>query len=175
LTVLGGGEGFSGISIGDLYIFISILAQALSFILISKAAKTMDPRLLTGYMFVLGSSILFFIGLWQEPGGVSFLANGSVFIWMVFLGSSVGATAIGHMVYNYTVGMVGPAETSIFLNLNTFFALIGAVLFLNELITSYHLLGLLFIVIGVLFGSGALEEIIIKRKAKRNGSYYYTS
>lgn len=174
LTVLGGGEGLSGISIGDLYIFISILAQAISFIVISKAAKTMDPRLLTGYMFVLGSAILLVIGLWQEPGAIASLVNDSIYLWLIFLGSAVLATAVGHMAYNFTVAKVGPAETSIFLNLNTFFALLGAVIFLNEKITSYHLLGLLFIVLGVFFGSGALEDLLLKRKARKSASYFHS-
>ncbi|MBM4765064.1 DMT family transporter [Bacillus sp. B15-48] len=174
LTVLAGSEkGINGISMGDFYVFISILAQAISFIVISKAARTMDPRLLTGYMFIFGSGLLFLIGLWSEPSGLASLANGSVFLWLVFLGSAVIATAIGHMLYNYTVGIIGPAETSIFLNLNTFFSLLGAVILLNETITGSHFLGLVFIVIGVLFGSGALEDIMIKRKAKRTASYYH--
>lgn len=173
LTVLGGGDGLSGISIGDLFIFFSILSQAISFIIISKASKTMDPRLLTGYMFILGSTILFVIGLWSEPDGVASLTTGSMSLWLIFLGSAVLATAIGHMLYNDIIGRVGPAETSIFLNLNTFFSLIGAAIFLNEIITAYHLLGLLFIIIGVLLGSGAVEELMIKRKASRTGSYFH--
>ena len=64
LTILGNGNGLLGINIGDFYIFISILSQALSFILISKAAKTLDPRLLTGYMLVIGSIILFLLSTW---------------------------------------------------------------------------------------------------------------
>ncbi|SEN86902.1 EamA domain-containing membrane protein RarD [Mesobacillus persicus] len=167
LTVLGGGNGLSGISLGDLAIFLSITAQAASFIIISKAAKTMDPRLLTGYMLIFGSVVLFFIGLIIEPEGLGSLANDSLSLWLVFLGSAVIATAFGHMLYNHAVGVVGPAETSIFLNLNTFFSLIGASIFLGEEITSFHLLGLVFIVIGVLFGSGAIEELLLKRKATR--------
>lgn len=170
LTVLGGGKGLSGVSIGDLYIFISILTQAASFILISRAARTMDPRLLTGYMLVFGSIVLFLIGLWMEPVGMQSLGNGSVLLWSLFLGSAIVATAIGHMLYNYAVGKVGAAETSIFLNLNTFFSLVGAVVFLGEEMTVYHLFGLVFIITGVVFGSGALEEFVNKRKTVRRAA-----
>ncbi len=170
LTVLGGGKGLSGISIGDFYIFISIFTQAASFILISKAARTMDPRLLTGYMLVFGSIVLLFIGLWLEPEGLHSIRIGSILLWSLFLGSAIVATAIGHMLYNYAVGKVGPAETSIFLNLNTFFSLVGAVVFLGEEMTVYHLFGLVFIVAGVLFGSGALEELTLKRKSVRRAA-----
>jgi drug/metabolite transporter (DMT)-like permease len=170
LTVLAGSTGLSGMSIGDLYIFLSIISQAISFIIISKAAKSLDPRLLTGYMLVFGSVLLFFIGLWKEPGGLASLGTGSVGLWSIFFASAIFATAVGHMLYNYAIGQAGPAEASIFLNLNTFLSILFAAIFLGESITSSHFLGLIFIVSGVLFGSGALEELMIRNKAKRNAA-----
>jgi drug/metabolite transporter (DMT)-like permease len=170
LTVLAGSTGLSGMSIGDFYVFLSILAQAISFIIISKAARTLDPRLLTGYMLVFGSILLFFIGLWKEPDGLSNIGNGTIGLWSVFFASAIFATAVGHMLYNYAIGQTGPAEASIFLNLNTFLSILFAAIFLGEHITSAHLLGLIFIVSGVIFGSGALEELILKNRARRNAT-----
>ncbi|WP_306807573.1 DMT family transporter [Cytobacillus gottheilii] len=164
--VLSGGEGVSSLSMGDFYVFLSILAQALSFILISKASKTMDARLLTGYMLVWGAVILFVISLIVEPRGLAELTNAPGSVWLLFFVSAILATGVGHMVYNASISRVGPAEASIFLNLNTFFALAGSALFLGEVITVSHLLGLVLIVSGVLFGSGALEQILSKRKHK---------
>ncbi|WP_053361685.1 DMT family transporter [Bacillus sp. FJAT-27251] len=170
LTVMGGGKGLSGMNLGDFYIFISILAQAGSFIIISKAAKSMDPRLLTGYMLIFGSAVSMLIGFWQEPEGLGSLGGGSPLLWLLFAGSAVVATAAGHMLYNYAVGMVGPAETSIFLNLSTFFSLIGAALFLGETITFAHLSGMVFIIGGVILGSGALEELMLKRRIRKQAA-----
>lgn len=170
LTVLAGSTGLSGMSLGDFYVFLSILSQAISFIIISKAARTLDPRLLTGYMLVFGSILLFFIGLWKEPEGLSHIGHGTIGLWSVFFASAIFATAVGHMLYNYAIGITGPAEASIFLNLNTFLSIIFAAIFLGEHITSSHLLGLIFIVSGVIFGSGALEELMLKNRAKRNAA-----
>lgn len=167
IIVLSGGEGLGNLNSGDLMVFISIFSQALSFIIISRAAKTLDPRLLTGYMLVFGSVILFIIGMVKEPGGLTHLGHASAGIWVLFFASAMLATAVGHMLYNHSIGQLGAAETSIFLNLNTFFSLIGAALFLGEKITSYHLLGLLFIILGVICGAGTLEELIQKRKRQR--------
>lgn len=168
LTVLAGSTGLSGMSLGDFYVFLSILSQAISFIIISKAARTLDPRLLTGYMLVFGSILLFFIGLWKEPNGLASIGNGTIGLWSVFFASAIFATAVGHMLYNYAIGQTGPAEASIFLNLNTFLSIMFAAIFLGESVTSSHLLGLIFIVSGVIFGSGALEELMLKNRAKRN-------
>ncbi len=73
--VLSSGEGVGGLNVGDLSIFISIFSQALSFIIISRAAKTLDPRLLTGYMLLFGSLVLFAISLVTEPQGLHHLGD----------------------------------------------------------------------------------------------------
>ncbi|OXS76776.1 hypothetical protein B1B05_13715 [Domibacillus enclensis] len=168
VTVLGGGAGLSGFVIGDLYIFLSISAQAFSFILVSRAARDMDPLLLTGYMQLFGSFGLLIASFFMEPAGLSSLRNVNMMMVVVFILSAVGATAIGHLVYNNTITKIGPAEAAIFLNLNTFFSIVGSAVILGEPIYYYHWLGLLLIVPGVLMGSGALEELIRKRRRTAN-------
>lgn len=164
VTVLGGGAGLSGFVLGDLYIFLSISAQAFSFILVSRAARDMDPLLLTGYMQLFGSFGLFLASFMLEPAGLASLQNINFNMVIVFMLSAVGATAVGHLVYNNTITKIGPAEAAIFLNLNTFFSIVGSAVILGESIYYYHWLGLLLIVPGVLMGSGALEEMIRKRR-----------
>ncbi|PJN89733.1 DMT family transporter [Bacillus sp. mrc49] len=166
-TVMAGGGGVHSINLGDVDILLSILSQALSFILINQAAKTMDPRLLTGYMMLFGSFILFAISFWKEPDGLSSLAAAPPSMWGAFFFSAIFATALGHMSYNYAIGQVGAAESSIFLNLNTLFALVGAVIFLKEAILPSHFIGLILIVIGVLLGSGVTEMWILQRKKQK--------
>ncbi|HWO74510.1 MAG TPA: DMT family transporter [Bacillus sp. (in: firmicutes)] len=168
ITVLSGSEGLAGLSIGDIHVFLSIFVQAGSFIMISKAAKSIDPRLLTGYMLLFGSILLFIIGIWSEPSGLSEFFNMPWELWFLFFISAIFGTAVGHMLYNYAIGQTGPAEAAIFINLNTFFALLGTSLFLHEKITSSHLIGLVFIITGVIMGSGALEEMKNKTKWKKN-------
>lgn len=172
ITVLLGNGNLQAINLGDLDIFLSILAQAGSFLLINKAARTMNPMLLTAYMLFFGSVSLFTLSLGLEPNGIKSLANGSVTVWFVFLISGVFATGIGHMIYNYSIGQVGAAETSIFLNLNTFFSVLGAALFLNETILPTHFIGLIFIISGVLLGSGTLEALLLQRRRKKYASLH---
>ncbi|MBP2257773.1 DMT family transporter [Virgibacillus alimentarius] len=167
-TVLVGSGGVNGINLGDVHILLSITSQALSFILIKRASETMEPRLLTVYMLLIGSFFLFIVSLWKEPGGIDSLIGVAPSVWAVFLFSAIIATGVGHMAYNYAIGQVGPAESSIFLNLNTFFSLIGAALFLGESIVPGHFIGLILIVSGVLLGSGGLEAWLLKRKQMRS-------
>ncbi len=163
-TVLAGKTGISAITAGDIDIFLAILTQALSFILIKKASATLDPRLLTGYMLLFGSIILFMISLWMEPQGLSHLSAAPPLVWVVFFFSAIMATAFGHMIYNYAIGKIGAAEASIFMNLSTFFSLVAAAVLLDEAMLPAHLIGFILIVSGVLLGSGSLEELQRQRK-----------
>ena len=117
-------------------------------------------------MLILGSVILFFIGLWREPTGLQDIAHAPYYAWITFFSSAILSTAVGQMVYNSAIGRIGPAEASIFFNLSTFFALVGSAVLLGEVIKVVHLFGLVVIVTGVLCGSGAVEELIQRRKQK---------
>lgn len=158
-TVLSGNSETSRVSIGDVYILLAILGQVLSFLVISKASETLDPRLQTGYMFLVGSAGLFIISLIQEPGEWRMFAEMNAAFWLLVIASGVIATALGHMLYNYSLGQVGPPKAAVFINLNTLFALLGSAVFLGETITAVHLAGFVVIMFGVLFGSGAAEEL----------------
>lgn len=162
-----GSSGMSGVSIGDVYVFLAILAQAISFILIKKMSATLDPRLMTGYMLFFGSFGLYALSLVLEPEGMASMAQTDIGLWAVFLGSAVIATAVGHMTYNYAIGQVGAAKASIFINLNPFFALIGSSLLLGEAVTIVQMSGFVLILIGVLFGSGALEEWLRQHRLRK--------
>lgn len=163
ITTLSGSGEASGLSLGDFLVFMSILSTSVSFILISKLKPDLDVRLLTGYLLVTGSIAVFFIGMGRgvNPSELTQLFNWK--LGMVFLFSAGICTALGQMAYNYAIKKIGPAETTIFLNFSTFFAVVGSVIFLEETMTLSHFLGLIFIVSGVLIGTGGIEKIIRKK------------
>jgi drug/metabolite transporter (DMT)-like permease len=168
LTVLFGSGKLQGITIGDFEVFLSIFVQAFGFILISKAARTMDAVLLTAYMLTIASIVLFVVSLGMEPTGLAAFAEGFPAIGVFFFLSAVLSTGLGQMIYNYAIGQVGPASASIFLNLNTLFSVVGASLFLQEAIKPAHFIGFLLIVTGVIMGSGTLETWIRQHRKKKN-------
>lgn len=169
-VVLAGQQGLTGLKLGDTFVFLAILAQVLSFLIIAKAARTLDPRLLTAYMLTTGSIILIIISFIQEPGEITKFTTVPSSFWAAFAASAILGTAVGHMLYNYSLGKVGPSKAAIFMNLNTLFSLIGSALFLGEIITGRHLIGFAFIIIGVILGSGAAEDLYKKHKNKREAS-----
>jgi len=162
IIVLTGKQGIY-LSNGDLYIFIAVIFQALSFIYIKKATKTMDAVLTTAYMLLVGSFFLFIISLIIEPDGLSSLKNGTILGWSVFLLSAIIATGLGQILYNHAIQYIGAGKTAIFLNISPFFSLIGSYLFLGEHISITHIFGFILIVGSVLLGSGIADHYIYKR------------
>lgn len=156
--------GINGLALGDIFVFLAIATQVLSFLIIAKAAKTLDPRLLTAYMMLIGSPILIIISLIQEPGEITTFITVPPIFWGAFIASAIIGTAVGHMLYNHAVGKVGPSKAAIFINLNTMFSLLGSALFLGEIITARHLIGLILIITGVILGSGAAEDLWKKHR-----------
>lgn len=163
-VVLNGGGTLSSGSLGDLFIFISLFVQAISYVFIRKASATIDGRVMTGWMLVTGGGYLLIISLFMEPKGLSTMMTGDLGLWAIFLASAILATAVGHMVYNQAVQHIGAAESAIFVNLSPFFALVGSSLFLGETVRLQQLLGFIFIILGVLCGSGVVEKIIRSKK-----------
>ncbi|MGP4073290.1 DMT family transporter [Piscibacillus sp. B03] len=159
-----GAGGLGAVSLGDFVVFLGILVQGFSFVMISKLKPTFDPRLATGFMMVIGSVFIFIIsqGFGSDVAEITLLLDWK--LAFVFLFSALLATAYGHMTYNFAIKKVGPAETAIFINLNTLFAILGSAIFLNEVITLSHIGGFILILIGVFFGTGALEYLLLKRR-----------
>lgn len=170
VSILVSGGETSGANIGDLFVFISILVQVLSFLVVSKAARTLDPRLLTAYMLLIGSVVLIIISFIQEPGAITAFRKTTPMYWGMFFASAIICTAVGHLMYNYAVGKAGPTKSAIFMNLNTLFSLIFSAIFLGEVLNFRHLIGLVLIVSGVILGSGAAEDLWRKHKEKKAAS-----
>ena len=166
LAVLNGGSVITSFSSGDLMVFISITTQALGFLVIRKVSRNFDSMLLTGYMLFFGSFILLFMGVVVEPKNFLEFLDAPFEMYALLLGSALLATAIGHMIYNFSISQIGAAETAIFGNFNTIFGILGTTLILKEQITLFQILGCIAIIIGVLFGTGAIEELIRRRKRR---------
>lgn len=158
LVILQGSGGMAHLKMGDLYIFISMISQALSFIVIKKIAGTVEPKLITGYMLISGSVIMLFISFIIEPQGTGQLHSIPTSIWLIFLASAIISTGLGQMLYNMAIGQLGASQTSIFINLCPFFALVGAALFLQEVLVYWNIVGFLLIVTGVILGTGHFDQ-----------------
>ncbi|WP_035177437.1 DMT family transporter [Alkalihalobacterium bogoriense] len=168
LIILMGSSQFGKIEIGDLFILMAMFVQALSFIYIKRGTNTLDSKQMTAMMLLIGSIGLFLVSFFFEPQTMSVMYESTTWLLLaVFLCSAIGATAIGHILYNEAIHKLGAGETAIFNNFVPFFGLIFSALFLGEEIRFIQLFGFVFIIIGVLFGTGYVDEKRRKRLAKK--------
>lgn len=149
---------------GDFYVLASIIVQAFSFFIIRRITLTIPPLVVTAYMLTIGSLLLVLFSFVMTPKGFIRFAEIDITLWGIFLFSAVFATAVGHSLFNSMIKRIGTAETAIFNNLSTIFALIASVLILGEEIHVSQIIGCFLIVIGVLIGTGGVEEWLKKRK-----------
>ena len=152
------------LSIGEGMLFMSMFAQAISFIFIKKATATLDSKAVTTVMYLSGSIGLLILALVMEPSGLEGMAEASVGVYAVLFMSGIVATGVGHMVFNSAIQKIGASKTAIFNNFVPFFGVIFSVIFLKEVININQIIGFVFIVIGVLFGTGYIERVLKKRK-----------
>lgn len=163
------GGSFSGLKLsqGELLLFTSMFAQAISFIFIKKATVTLDSKAVTAIMNLAGSVGLLLIAFIAEPDGLSNMTSASLGVYIVLFTSGIVATGIGHMVFNSAIQKIGASKTAIFNNFVPFFGVLFSVIFLNEMIEPAQLIGFVFIVAGVLFGTGYIERVWMKRQSKK--------
>lgn len=157
--ILASSQGAFTISFGDFYLCLAVLTQALSFVMIKKVSATVDTAYITVLSQIIGAFMLLSISFYIEPAGLSTLKGGTSTVWLIFAGSAIISTALGHLLYNYAIQQLGAGKSAIFLNLSPFFAIIGASLFLGEKIVTTHWVGFILIVSGVLLGSGMLDQL----------------
>src|SRR5699024_10618569 len=149
------------------FLFISMIAQAFSFIFIKKATATLDSKAVTASMNLAGSIGLILIALVLEPGRLSEMTTASAGVYVVLFASGIFATGIGHMVFNSAIQKIGASKTAIFNNFVPFFGVLFSVIFLNDVIEPSQLIGFVFIVAAVLFCSGSLPTVLFIRQPKR--------
>ncbi len=155
ILVLGGGS-FTKLSNGDVFVFLSVIAQALSFIFIRKASYTLNAKTITCYALLMGAGFLIMLSFaleGQKIGTMGTLGALPAYVWIIFLASAIVSTGIGNLCYNFAISKIGAGEAAIFLNLAPFFSLVGSVLFLNETFKFIQLIGFILIVLGVLLGT----------------------
>lgn len=128
-----------------------VLAAAFSFAVYNVAARQRSGKMKpSGFLFItflMGTILLlpFYLGELKRNG--AFELNGYNLSIILFLG--LGASVICFLLWNKSIQILGAGRTALFGNLIPVFSSIEAVLFLNEKISSIHLISFALVIIGL--------------------------
>lgn len=137
--------------LGELYIFIAVLAWVAYTVLGRYALQGMNAVSATTWSTLWGTLMLAGPAAFELWGGKVAMPDTLSWLAMAYLG--VFGTAVAFFWYNQGVAAVGPASATLFTNLVPVFAVIFSVLLLGERPVPTSLFGGLMVVIGVILAN----------------------
>ena len=117
-------------SVGDMLVGASVLSFALGGVLVQRLARQLDALAISWGIYLVGT---LFLALHAAMAGFDqrILSSGWQ-SWSLMLFSGVAASAIGNLIWNRSIGILGISRTALFLNWVPLFAISFAVAFLGE-------------------------------------------
>jgi drug/metabolite transporter (DMT)-like permease len=155
------GAGLGRAGMGDALIAASVLSFALGGVLVQRLARRLNVLAISWGIYTTGTVLL---GLHALIAGFdTTILSAGWSSWSLILFSGIAATAIGNLIWNRSIGVLGISRTALFLNWVPLFAIAFAVVFLKEPMSWWLLLGFACVVCGTLLGTfqrgaGALDK-----------------
>lgn len=137
---------FKSIGEGEFYLLVAAFCWSFYTLFNKRTLRKLGASTLITCSCILGSFFLFLGYLFNQNSGFE------VFEWIHlihFFVISVLATVIGFFLYSSAIAEIGPAKTSIFINLVPVFSAVLGLVFLNESLTQELVLGGSFVIVGV--------------------------
>lgn len=132
---------------GDLWVLAGVLAWSIYSVLLRRKPATVPPLVLLGTTIFIGVLVLapFYVWEYQRLGGFSVtVSNGLVIAYVATF-----ASIVAFMCWGAGVAKVGANKAGLFIHLIPLFASILSIVFLNESLKSYHVIGIVPILLGI--------------------------
>jgi drug/metabolite transporter (DMT)-like permease len=140
-------------SLGDLLVFGSVLTWAMGGVMVQRLARGLDPVLISAGLNVVGTTLLaLHLGLRPAP----LVFDAARFGWGtagLLIVSGLLATALGGLVWNRALMVLGVARTALYAYWVPIFGVLFAVLLLGEPLTMWHGVGLAAVLGGTWLGT----------------------
>ena len=134
-------------NIGDIYMLLAILSFSIYFIVLKGIVGRVEPMKLTYYVFLFCVLLLVPMVVYEEP--MKFLPHTTSKGWGSLVYMSVFASVIAYLIQQISVKRIGPAKTSLYVNLVPLFSMIMAYFILGEEITAIKVFAGMMIISGV--------------------------
>ncbi len=136
---------------GDVLIILAILSWAIYSVLLRKKEMDIHPVSLLTVLIIMGSLCIFPFYLWEYKvfGGFEFTPT----IFFIFLFLGIFPSVLSYISWNLGVKTAGSGSASIFMYLLPVFTSVIAFFFLGETLLTYHILGGILILTGLIISS----------------------
>ena len=146
--LLRGGAAANGTLVGNLTIFIAVLAFCLYFVLSKKYSSIYSPIILTKYFFVT-TFVIQAILISFHPSTFLTLKHISWTAWGTVIYSGVIGTTLYYFLYQYVIKKASPVLASTTFFLQPLANIMWAKIFIGEELTTNFFLGMILIFIGM--------------------------
>lgn len=132
---------------GDLWMFIAVFSWGLYSVLLKKVdvrlsqLATLEVMIFIGLIFIFPFYVI-------ESLNNSFFPNNNADFYMIFY-VAIFAGIISFFCWNKGVSLIGASRASLFLHLIPIFSSVWAIFLLNENFSLFHIIGAIFIIIGI--------------------------
>ena len=136
---------------GDIWMLAAVISWCLYSVLLKKIDNSLSQLANLEVMIIIGLIFIFPFYI-IESISYSFLPSAKIdFVIISYVAIFAGVAAF--FSWNKGVSIIGPNRASLFLHLIPIFSSIWAISFLNEKFTFFHLIGVLFILSGIILSN----------------------
>ena len=136
---------------GDIWMFIAVFSWGLYSVLLKKIDAKLTQLATLEVMIIIGLIFIFPFYILESLNN-GFFPHKTIDIYMIFY-VGIFAGIISFFCWNKGVSIIGANRASLFLHLIPVFSSIWAISFLNENFSFYHLVGAIFIIIGIILSN----------------------
>ena len=136
---------------GDIWMFTAVVSWCLYSVLLKKIDNSISQLASLEVMVILGLVFIFPLYI-IENYNTSFLPTQKI-DYLIIVYVAIFASIIAFFSWNKGVSIIGPNRSSLFLHLIPVFSSIWAVSFLDEKFSFFHLIGIIFILSGIILSN----------------------
>ena len=132
---------------GDLWMSCAVISWALYSVILKKVPKNFDTIVFLFLIFLIGNIII--IPFYVIESNYINLFVGDKFAWLIIFYASIGPALISYLLWIKSVKIIGASKSGLFLNLIPVFSALISIIFLNEKLKIFHIVGALLIFLGI--------------------------
>ena len=138
-------------TIGDIWMFAAVISWCLYSVLLKKMDTSIPQLASLEVMIIIGLFFIIPFYLFESFNGTFLLSSSYDFFIIIYV--AIFASIAAYFAWNKGVYLIGPNRAGLFLHFIPVFAAIWAITFLNESFAIFHIVGVFFIITGIILSN----------------------